>query len=248
MAAAELAGLRKCEREGCEFKVPNVVEVLKDILVVMANQLAAVHPMSGGSEGGGGGGKSNAPIPHLDENISEVSWTSWKNRFDRWQLSCKISDSAVVNRMLEAIPNQLADQICVGLAGTESKEVLLAKMKEAVVKERSVFLYLKDLHQIVQNQAEDPERYAARIRQAAPPCCLKTDNKTSDYSADLMSSIFILGLDYPYTKEKLFQIRPTEGNSTVEFDVLVKAASEIQQAKDNCLESGSSSMCGVSKS
>ena len=97
MAAAELAALRKCERDGCEFKVPNVVEVLKDILVVMANHLAAVRPMSGGSEGGGGGGKSNAPIPQLDENISEVSWTSWKNRFDRWQLSCKISDSAVVN-------------------------------------------------------------------------------------------------------------------------------------------------------
>ena len=69
MAAAELAALRKCERDGCEFKVPNVVEVLKDILVVMANHLAAVHPVSGGSEGGGGGGKSNAPIPQLDENV-----------------------------------------------------------------------------------------------------------------------------------------------------------------------------------
>ena len=217
--------------------------------MVMANHLAAIHPASGGSEGGGGGGsKSNAPIPQLDENISEVSWTSWKNRFDRWQLSCKISDKAVENRIFEAIPNALADQICVGLSGTESKEVLLAKIKEAVVKKRSVFLYRKDLHQIVQSRSEDPERYAARIRQAAPPCCLKTDNKTSDYSADLMSSIFILGLDDPYTREKLFQIRPTEGNSTVEFDVLVKAASEIQQAKDNCLEAGNTSVCGVSGS
>ena len=52
----------------------------------------------------------------------------------------------------------------------------------------------------------------------------------------------------PYTKEKLFQIQPKEGNSTVEFDVLVKAASEIQQAKDNCLEAGNSSVCGVSGS
>ena len=123
----------------------------------------------------------------LDENILEVSWTAWKNRFDRWQLFCKISDNAVVNRNLEAIPNQLADQIWVGLAGTESKEVLLAKIKEAVVKKRSVFLYRKYLHQIVQNRAEDPERYAAIIRQSAPPCCPKTNNKSSDYSANLMS-------------------------------------------------------------
>ena len=86
---AELAALWKCERDDCDFKVPNVVEDLKDILAVMANHLAAMHPVSGGSEGGGGGGgKSNAPIPQLDENISEVSRTSWKNRFDRWQLSC----------------------------------------------------------------------------------------------------------------------------------------------------------------
>ena len=46
----------------------------------------------------------------------------------------------------------------------------------------------------------------------------------------------------------MFQIRPTEGNSTVEFDVLVKAASEIQQAKDNCLEAGNTSVCGMSGS
>ena len=77
----------------------------------------------------------------MDENITDMSWTAWKNRFDRWQLSCKILDKAVVNRILEAIANQLADQICVGLAGTESKKVLLAKMKEAVVKKRSVYLY-----------------------------------------------------------------------------------------------------------
>ena len=60
--------------------------------------------------------------------------------------------------------------------------------------------------------------------------------------------IFILGLADPYTGEKLFQIRPTEGNSTAEFHVLVKAASEIQQAKDNCLEAGNTSVCGVTGS
>ena len=45
-----------------------------------------------------------------------------KNRFTRWQLSCKISDKAVENR------------ICVGFTGNENKEVLLTKIKEAVVK------------------------------------------------------------------------------------------------------------------
>ena len=183
----ELIALRKCERDDCQYKIPNGVADLNDILMDMANHLAAIHPASGGSEGGGGGGKSNAPIPQLEENISEISWTSWLNRFDRWQLSCKIFDRAVVNRVFEAIPNALADQICVDLTGEETKEALLVKIKAAVVKKRSVFLYRKDLHQIVQARSEDPERYAARIRQAAPPCCLKTDNKTDDYLADLMS-------------------------------------------------------------
>ena len=83
-------------------------------------------------------------------------------------MSCKISDKAVENRIFEAIPNALADQICVGLAGNENKAVLLAKIKEAVVKKKSIFLYRMDLHQIVQSRSEDPERNAARIRQAAP--------------------------------------------------------------------------------
>ena len=32
----------------------------------------------------------------------------------------------------------------------------------------------------------------------------------------------------------------------MEFDVLIRTASEIQQAKDNCLDAGSSSMCKLS--
>ena len=52
-SAAELATLRLCERDDCDFKVPNVVAEFKDILTVMANHLAAMHPVSG-SEGGGG--------------------------------------------------------------------------------------------------------------------------------------------------------------------------------------------------
>ena len=104
--------------------------------------------------------------------MTEVQWSAWKSRLERWQLSCKISDKAVENRILEAIPNQLADQICVGLLGSETKVELLAKIKDTVVKKRSVFLYRADLHRIVQNRGEAPERYGARIRQAAPPCCL----------------------------------------------------------------------------
>ena len=106
-------------------------------------------------------------------------------------------------------------------------------------------MYRADLHRIDQNRGEAPERYAARIRQAAPPCCLHTDSGTADYSADLMSSIFILGLSDQYTKEKLFQIPAKAGKSTVEFEELVRAASEIQQAKVNCLEAGGSSVCGI---
>ena len=110
-----------------------------------------------------------------------------------------------------------------GLAVNENKKALLTKIKAAVIKKRSILLSRKDLHQIVQGRNKDPERYEAQIRQ------------------------FILGLKDSYTEEKLFQIRPTAGN-TVDFDVLVKSASEIQQAKDNCIESGNTSVCGVSGS
>ena len=72
---AGLAVLRQCERDDCDYKVPNGVADLKDILMAMANHISAIHPVSGGGDGGGGGGgKSNAPIPQLEENISEVSW------------------------------------------------------------------------------------------------------------------------------------------------------------------------------
>ena len=245
-SAEELAALRQCEKDGCEHRIPNGVTNLRDILLAMSNHLAAVHPSSGGSEGGGA--KSNAAIPQLEEGISEIQWSAWRARFDRWTLACKLSDKAVENCVFESIPNALADQICVGLVGNENKETLLAKIKAAVIKKRSVFLYRKDLHQIVQGRNEDPERYAARIKQAAPPCCLTTDSGTADYGPDLMSSIFILGLEDSYTKEKLFQIRPTAGNSTVDFDELVRAASEIAVAKENCLESANTSVCGVSGS
>ena len=237
---AQLAQLRVCERTECTFAVMNAITELKDILMAMSNHIASMHPAgAGGGEGGGAGGaKSNAPIPTLEADVSEVQWSAWLSRFERWQLSCKISDKAAENCVLEAIPNELADQICVGLKGDESKAELLAKIKDTIVRKRSVFLYRADLHRIVQNRGEDPSRYAARIRQAAPPCCLQTDSGTADYSQDLMSSIFILGLSDQYTKEKLFQIPAKEGKSTVDFDDLIGAACDIQQAKDNCLEAG----------
>ena len=111
-------------------------------MLAMSNHIASMHPVAGGSEGGGAGGaKSNAPIPTLDADVTEVQWSAWKSRFERWQLSCKISDKAVENRILEAIPHQLADQICVGLLGSESKAEFLAKIKDTVVKKISEFLY-----------------------------------------------------------------------------------------------------------
>ena len=239
---ADLAAPRLSERTDCLYTVSNAVQELKDILLVMSNHIASMHPASGGSEGGGGAGgaKSNAAIPALDEDVTEIQWAGWLARFKR------ISDKAVENRILEAIPSQLADQICVGLVGNESKAELLVKIKDTIVKKRSVFLHRSDLHRTVQNRGETPERYAARIRQAAPPCQLMTDSGTADYAPDLMSSIFILGLSDTYTKEKLFQLQPKAGKRTVEFDELVRAAPEIAQAKGNCLEVRSSSVCGVS--
>ena len=89
-AEDELKTLRLCEKEGCGHKIPDGVKELKDVLMAMSNHLAAVHPASGGSERGGGG-KSNAPIPPLEENISEIQWSAWRNRFDRWALACRVN-------------------------------------------------------------------------------------------------------------------------------------------------------------
>ena len=114
--------------------------------------------------GGGGGSKSNAAIPMLEEGITEMPWAAWRARFDRWAVACKLSDKNIENRVFKCIPNSLADQILVYLKGNENKEALLVKIKSAVVKKRSVFLYCKDFHQLSQGRGEDPERYAARIR------------------------------------------------------------------------------------
>jgi hypothetical protein len=101
--------------------------------------------------GGAGGAKSNAAIPALEEECNEIQWSAWCARFERWQLACKISDKQVENRILEAIPNQIADQIVVGLVGNETKADLMEKIKECMVKKRLIFLYRSNFHKIVQN-------------------------------------------------------------------------------------------------
>ena len=165
---------------------------------------------------------------------------------ERWQLACRISDKQVENGLLEAIPNSVANQIVVSLVGNKDKAALMERIKEVMVKKRSMILYRSDFQKLTQNRGELPERFAARIRQSAPPCQFVTDLGTAEYGPDLMSSVFILGLADSYTREKLFQLQPEEGKTTVQFDVLIAAASAIQQAKDNCQDAGSASMSKLS--
>mgnify|MGYP000988614497 FL=1 len=224
----DLRSIRVCERPDCTFNVNNGVTRVSDILQAMTNHLLAVHPVSGGDGGGGSGGsKSNAAIPALDEECSLMQYAAWVARFERWQLACKITDKQVENRILEAIPNSVADQIVVSLVGDEDKAALMERIKDVMVKKRSTILYRSDFHKLTQKRGELPERFAARIRQSAPPCQFMTDSGTADYGPDLMSSVFILGLADSYTREKLFQQQPEVGKTTVQFDVLIAAASAI---------------------
>ena len=141
---ADLAVIRLCERSDCNFVVNNAIEDLKDILQAMSNHILSMHPVAGSSDGGGGAGgaKSNAAIPALEEECDEIRWSAWCARFERWQLACKITDKQVENRILEAIPNQIADQVVVGLNGNETKADLMAKIKDQMVKKRSVFFFI----------------------------------------------------------------------------------------------------------
>ena len=61
--------------------------------------------------------------------------------FDHYCISCKLSDKDIQNRIFETIPSNLADQIVIDLIGTENKDAIFAKIKSAVVKKRSIFLY-----------------------------------------------------------------------------------------------------------
>ena len=78
-------------------------------------------------------------------------------------------------------------------SGRLNQDALLDKIKAAVVKKISIFLYRKDFHQLSQGRGVDPERFTARIKQAALACKFMADGGTPNYGADLMSTIFILG-------------------------------------------------------
>ena len=71
----------------------------------------------------------------------------------------------------------------------------MEKVKYAVVKKRSVFLYRKDFHELKQSKGEDPERFAARIKQLAPACKFTTNDNTPKYGAEIMSTFFVLRLE-----------------------------------------------------
>ena len=81
-----------------------------------------------------------------------------------------------------------------------------------------------------QSRGEDPEQFAARIKQLAPTCCFKTDDDSPRYGPDIMSTIFVLGLEDTYTMKPLYQLKPDAENTTVSFGKLVDAASEIAVA------------------
>ena len=97
-----------------------------------------------------------------------------------------------------------------------------------------------------QSRGEDPERFAARIKQSAPACRFTADGGTPQYGANIMSTIFILGLEDTYTRKQLYQLKPAEGKTTVSFEKLVDAASEISTAKDNVAEASNTSMFAMS--
>ena len=64
------------------------------------------------------------------------------------------------NRILEAVPSQVADSIVIGLTGAETKYELLVLIKDVMVKKKSIFLYRSDLHKLTQQRSELPERFA----------------------------------------------------------------------------------------
>ena len=66
------------------------------------------------------------------------------------------------------------------------------------------------------------------------------------YGTDLLSDIFILGLEDVYTRKQLFQLKPMREMTTVSFEKLVSTASEIATAKDNVAEALNTTISGIS--
>ena len=131
----------------------------------------------------------------LEEAITETQWAAWKQRFDRYSVSCKLSDKDIQNRIFETIPASVAHQIEVDLSGWESKYEIFAKIRFDVLKKRSIFLYRKNFHELKQSRGEDPKRFAARIKQLAPSCRFTADGGTPQYGPFILSTIFVLGLE-----------------------------------------------------
>ena len=74
-----------------------------------------------------------------------------------------------------------------------------------------------------------------------------TNDESPKYGPDIMSTIFVLGLEDTYTKEQLYQLKPVAGKTYVSFERLLDAASEIAVANDNMAEASSSaSTCAMS--
>ena len=121
MSDQELAELRAFGAESCEYKVPNSLTDVDHILKALNNYILAVHPAVQ-KPAGEGFAKSTATWPLLEDSISETAYQAWLYRFDRYCVSCKLSNDDIKNWVLKAVPTILADQICVDLAGNETKE------------------------------------------------------------------------------------------------------------------------------
>ena len=118
MDAAALVDLRRCMVPHCEFVVTNVLTDVDHILRALSNRIAGIHP-GAKNEGGGGAAKSTATILMLQESITETQYSAWKHCFDRYCVSCKLSDKDIQNQVFESIPTSVADQIVVDLSGKE---------------------------------------------------------------------------------------------------------------------------------
>ena len=120
-----LVQLRMCAVANCDFTVQNGLTNVDHILLAMSNHIPVTHTASTGE---GGGAKSTAVIPMLDEAITEVQYSAWKSRFDRYCVTCKLKDTDIVNQIFETIPSSLADQILIDLDGSETKDVICRKL------------------------------------------------------------------------------------------------------------------------
>ena len=130
----ELAELRRCMYDGCGYSMPNGLTNVDHIWRALNNHILGQHPLRGG--GAGNTVKSTGTLPVLEESITETQYQAWLHRFNCYCVSCKLSHDDIKNRIFKAVPTTLADQICVDMDGTESKDGIFENVKNAVVKKR----------------------------------------------------------------------------------------------------------------